>query len=69
MKNKLKEITEQYFSSFESKDIMSLEKLFDKEIKLFDPVIKEVIGIKLLRLTKISLMPVRKSFLQKKIFM
>jgi hypothetical protein len=44
MKNKLKEITEQYFSSFESKDIMSLEKLFDKEIKLFDPVIKEVIG-------------------------
>ena len=44
MKDKLQKITERYFLSFENKDIGALKKIFDKDVKLFDPIVKEVIG-------------------------
>lgn len=45
IKNKILEIGEQYFHYFEKKDINSLGTLFSKEIKLFDPFVKSVVGI------------------------
>ena len=42
IKNEILEIGEQYFLYFEKKDINSLRKLFSKEIKLFDPIVKSV---------------------------
>jgi hypothetical protein len=45
IKNEILEIAQLYFFYFEKKDINSLSKLFSKEIILFDPIVKSVVGI------------------------
>ncbi len=44
MYDNLKQLTEEYFYNFEKKDINKLEEMFDDNIILFDPIVKEVIG-------------------------
>ncbi|MEI8141471.1 MAG: hypothetical protein WCG90_01260 [Chitinophagia bacterium] len=55
IKNEILEIGEQYFLYFEKKDINSLRKLFSKEIKLFDPIVKSVVGIEDVLLANIEI--------------
>jgi hypothetical protein len=55
IKNEILEIGEKYFFYFEQKDINSLRNLFSKEIKLFDPIVKSVVGIENVLLANIEI--------------
>lgn len=44
MYNQLQLLAYKYFESFSHKDLKRLESLFDDEITLFDPIVKNVIG-------------------------
>lgn len=44
VKEKIKEITEAYFTAFVAKDLDKLAAMFTDDVILFDPIIKEVKG-------------------------
>ena len=44
MYDRLKKVADEYFEAFGNKDLETLKRLFVNDVRLFDPVVKEVLG-------------------------